>query len=60
MNIHLGTAFNLSVLIRLAVWQGPVANKILTNIEDFLRKCEVNQHPYEFIYKWLGVAYLQK
>ena len=55
---HPGVAFNLSLLLRLAVSRGQVALKAIKNIEDFLKKCNINQHPYELIYKWLGLAYM--
>jgi len=55
---HPGSTFNISVLLRLVVSQVSVANKSLESVESFLKKCDINQHPYELIYKWLGIAYL--
>ncbi len=57
---HLGTAFNVSVLLRLAVSNGTVTRTILDDIEVLLEKNKISQHPYELIYKWLGVAYLNR
>jgi tetratricopeptide (TPR) repeat protein len=56
---HFGTVFNISVLLRLAVEQGNVSNKAIESIEKFLKKCDINQHPYELIYKWIGIAYMK-
>lgn len=56
---HLGSVFNISILLRIAVSQGPVSAKVLAEIESFLKKCGNDQHPYELIYKWIGIAYMK-
>jgi tetratricopeptide (TPR) repeat protein len=55
---HLGSAFNIYVLLRLAATQGKVSLKAISSVETFLNECDINQHPYELIYKWIGIAYL--
>ncbi len=51
--------FNLSVLLRLEITQNKISIEIIETIEKFLEKGDINDHPYELIYKWLGIAYLK-
>jgi tetratricopeptide (TPR) repeat protein len=53
-----GAVFNLSVLLRLAVSQAAISSAVIDQIDVFLAEHNTGQHPYELIYKWIGVYYL--
>ena len=57
-SFKLNDIFNLSVLLRIAISSDIICEQEITDIEAYLWKCEPSNHPYELIYKWLGIFHL--
>lgn len=55
-----GVAFDIMVLMRLIAMDKSISEKLIIQIEKFLHEHNINQHPYELIYKWLGVLYISR
>ena len=51
--------FNLSVLLRIAISGDAISDKVIEVVEKYLWEFDINNHPYELIYKWLGIYHLK-
>jgi hypothetical protein len=53
------TAFDLSVLLKIAAERGKVEKNAIIALERFLDTHKIDDHPYELLYKWMGISYLK-
>ena len=54
-----GKPFDVSIILRLLALEQTGAKKIIALTEDYIHPMnKIKEHPFELIYKWLGINYL--